>query len=283
MDPSTQSGRSPSEYEEREWDRARAAREEQRASAGTGAPPAGPSSSTPDEGAPPGRPPESGIAAARGFSGGDAGLMAHFYRGEMNRLTVWRNRMDVTSNWAILVTIGLLSLSLQHPSADSLLVVNVATLWVLLIIEARRYRFYDVWRWRIRILEAHVLAPIVSGTDRLPPGPWRHDLTADLLYPTFKMSMAEAMGRRLLRNFFFLFVLVLAVSLGNVFQLTPATSSWHLITRDQVVLALGEHWLFLLLLALAYVPLIVLGVRGWRRRRVAVELHDPAGRQPYRI
>ncbi|MFH1145187.1 MAG: DUF2270 domain-containing protein [Candidatus Eisenbacteria bacterium] len=227
--------------------------------------------------------PDTSLMARRGFSGPDGTIMAHFYRGEMNRLTVWRSRMDVTTNWAIVATIGLLSLSVQNPNADSILLVNLAALWVLLIMESRRYRFYDVWRWRMRILEAHILAPIVSGMDRMPQGPWRHDLTADLLYPTFKISMAEAMGRRLLRNFYYLFLLVFGVSLGNVMEISPATSSWELLSREQLMLSLREHWLFLAILVLAYIPLILLAVLGWRRRKIAVELHDPGGRRPYRV
>ncbi|MBM3317558.1 MAG: DUF2270 domain-containing protein [Candidatus Eisenbacteria bacterium] len=218
------------------------------------------------------------------FAGGDVNAMAHFYRGEMNRLTVWRTRMDVATNWAIVATLGLLSLSFKHPSADAILLVAVSVLWVLLVIEARRYRFYDVWRWRIRILEAHFLAPIVRPDGQsLPQGPWRHDLTADLLYPTFKISMREAMGRRLLRNYLYLFALILIVSLANILGISPRTGSWALLTRDHFRVALQENWLFLTLLAFAYVPLVALTVFAWRRRRVAVELHDPGGRRPYRV
>jgi uncharacterized membrane protein len=222
-------------------------------------------------------------ALERAFSGGDATAMAHFYRGEMNRLTTWRSRMDVTTNWAIIATIGLLSLSLKHPSADSILIFNLAALWVLLVIESRRYRFYDVWRWRVRILEAHFLAPIVAGELRSPQGPWRRDLTADLLYPTFKISMREAMGRRLLRNLIYLFALVLAVALGHIFGISPQTASWGLPSGEHLREASQRNWLFLLILAIAYVPLILLMILGWRRRKVAVELHDPMGRRPYRV
>jgi len=222
-------------------------------------------------------------ALKRVFSSGDVTAMVHFYRGEMNRLTIWRTRMDVTTNWAIIVTIGLLSLSLKHPSADSILVFNLAALWVLLAMESRRYRFYDVWRWRMRILEAHFLAPIVSGGARMPQGPWRKDLTAELLYPTFKISMREAMGRRLLRNFIYLFALILAVALGHVFGISPATTSWGLPAGELIASAIERNWLFLLILFVAYVPMILLAILGWRRRKVAVELHDPMGRRPYRV
>jgi len=222
--------------------------------------------------------------AGAGFSGGDATAMAHFYRGEMNRLTTWRMRMDVTTNWAIVATIGLLSLSFKHPSADAILLVAVSALWVLLSIESRRYRFYDVWRWRIRILEAHLIAPILTPTERpLPQGPWRKDLTSDLLYPTFKIPMHEAMGRRLLRNFIYLFLLVLAVALGHVFGVSPRTGTWAMLSREGMFESMRDNWLFLTLLTIAYVPLIMLAVLAWRRRRVAVELHDPGGRRPYRV
>lgn len=218
------------------------------------------------------------------FAGTDSNAMAHFYRGEMNRLTVWRTRMDVTTNWAIVATLGLLSLSFKNPNADAILLLAVSVLWVLLTIEARRYRFYDVWRWRIRILEAHFLAPIAKPPDQsLPQGPWRHDLAADLLYPTFKISMREAMGRRLLRNYIFLFGLVLILSLGTVLGISPRTGSWGHLTREHFQVALQENWLFLALLAVAYLPLLALALFGWKHRRVAVELHDPTGRRPYRV
>src|SRR5437588_10372767 len=30
--------------------------------------------------------------------------MAHFYRGEITRANTWRNRLDTTTNWAVLTT-----------------------------------------------------------------------------------------------------------------------------------------------------------------------------------
>lgn len=229
----------------------------------------GPGGATPD-----------GIPA---FSGGDATAMAHFYRGEMNRLTVWRTRMDATTNWAIISTVGLLSFSFQNPLADAVFIVNLAALWFLLTVESRRYRFYDVWRWRLRILEVHLLVPIVCRKERWLQGPWREDLTADLLYPTFKISMREAMGRRLLRNYIYLFGLVLVVGLAHILGISLATSSWYLLTREHLAASVGENWLLLCIIVVTYAPLLALAVFGWRRRKVAVELHDPEVRRSYRV
>ncbi len=222
-------------------------------------------------------------SAGKGFAGGDATAIAHFYRGEMNRLTVWRTRMDITTNWAIITTIGLLSFSFRNPRADAIFIVNLVALWFLLTIESRRYRFYDVWRWRVRILEVHFLAPVLDPVSRGLEGPWRTDLVSDLLYPTFKMSMREAMGRRLLRNYVYLFLLVLVAALAHVFGISPATGSWAFLTREYVMASMRQNWVLLTILVITYAPLILLGVSAWKRRKVAVELHDPQGRRPYRV
>lgn len=235
----------------------------------------------------PGSPPP-GAATSPGlpgtiYDGSCAQAMAHFYRGEMNRLTVWRQRMDATTNWAIVATVGLMTFSFSNPLADAVFIINVTTLWFLLTVESRRFRFYDVWRWRVRILEAHFITPILTGEMKRVPGPWREDLVADLLYPTFKMSMREAMGRRLLRNYAYLFAIVLVAALANVFGISLATSSWSLLTREHLSRSLHENWLLLSLLVLCYVPLLALASFGWSRRRVAVELHDQPVRRPYRV
>ncbi len=75
----------------------------------------------------------------------------HLYRGEMQRAVTWRSRLDATTNWAIVVTITALSYAfgaVEHPHVIIILanVVILTLLWV----EARRYRYYDVWRTRLR-------------------------------------------------------------------------------------------------------------------------------------
>ena len=38
------------------------------------------------------------------FSAADIGALAHLYRGEVYRSTVWRTRLDATTNWAVVAT-----------------------------------------------------------------------------------------------------------------------------------------------------------------------------------
>jgi uncharacterized membrane protein len=46
------------------------------------------------------------------FGAADIGALAHLYRGELYRSTVWRTRLDTTTNWAVLTTGIALSLTL---------------------------------------------------------------------------------------------------------------------------------------------------------------------------
>ena len=36
-------------------------------------------------------------------------VMVHFYRAEVHRSTIWRMRLDATTNWAVLTSAGMLS------------------------------------------------------------------------------------------------------------------------------------------------------------------------------
>ncbi|HPY41031.1 MAG TPA: DUF2270 domain-containing protein, partial [Thiolinea sp.] len=43
-------------------------------------------------------------APAREFTAAEIGALAHLYRGEVYRSTVWRTRLDNTTNWAVVTT-----------------------------------------------------------------------------------------------------------------------------------------------------------------------------------
>ena len=51
------------------------------------------------------------------FGAAEVGALAHLYRGEVYRSTVWRTRLDATTNWAVVAT-GL-ALSLTYSSAEA--------------------------------------------------------------------------------------------------------------------------------------------------------------------
>ena len=81
-------------------------------------------------------------------------LIAHYYRAEMGRMSGWRDRIDRTTNWAITVAGAMLSLSLSAPTSNhGVLLFAMVLVLLLLVIESRRYRFFDVYRVRVRRLE----------------------------------------------------------------------------------------------------------------------------------
>src|SRR6201988_2868416 len=132
--------------------------------------------------------------------------MSHFYRGEMGRIIVWRQRLDVTTNWAITSTTAIITIAFSTREVPHIIFFfNIAIVWMLLWMEARRYRYYDAFRARVRMLEAHFLVPIVAQNTRLLQGEWQKLVCEDLLLPSFKISRVEAIGRRLRRNYAFIF------------------------------------------------------------------------------
>ena len=55
----------------------------------------------------------------------EMGVIAHLYRGEVYRSTIWRTRLDTTTNWSV-VTLGVaLSITYSSPQASPLPLVLV--------------------------------------------------------------------------------------------------------------------------------------------------------------
>jgi uncharacterized membrane protein len=170
----------------------------------------------PPESQPP--PPPSPPKPSARFDASYVTAMAHFYRGEMQRIMSWRQRLDVTTSWAITVTSTIFTVAFSVREVPHIIFFfNVAVVWALLWIEARRYRFYDAFRARVRMLEAHFLVPIVLQNTAMLQGEWQKLVCEDLLLPSFKISRFEAVGRRLKRNYAFIFVIILVAWLTKIF------------------------------------------------------------------
>jgi len=144
--------------------------------------------------------------------------MSHFYRGELGRIMAWRARLDNTTNWAITVTSTIFTVAFSIRELPHIVFIfNIAIVSVMLWIEARRYRFYDAFRGRVRMLEAHFLVPIVAQNTAMLHGEWQKLVCEDLLLPSFKISAFEAVGRRLKRNYGFIFVIILVAWVTKIF------------------------------------------------------------------
>ncbi len=157
-------------------------------------------------------------AASSLYDAGYVNAMSHFYRGELGRIMVWRTRLDTTTNWAVTGTTAIITIAFSNAGVPHLIFFfNLAIVWIMLWIEARRYRFYDAFRARVRMLEAHFLVPMIMENRQMLQGEWKKLVCEDLILPSFKISMLDAVGRRLKRNYVFIFLLIIAAWIMKLF------------------------------------------------------------------
>lgn len=115
--------------------------------------------------------------------------MAHLYRGEIHRMKYWRQRLDKTSNWAVLVMSGVLTWGFSGGGRPHyILVLGMAALVAFLFMEAQRYRGYDVWRGRVRTLQKNVFAYGLDPSAGIEDPAWRQKLSHDYRRPVIKIT-----------------------------------------------------------------------------------------------
>jgi uncharacterized membrane protein len=139
---------------------------------------------------------------------GPSSALAHLYRGEIHRMKFWRERLDRTTNWAVIVLAAVLTWAFStEGNPHYLLLIGNVVLGTFLTIEARRYRAYDIWRSRVRTLQQEVWA---AGLDEGGPEEtgWRERLARDYREPTVKITIEEALAHRLRRIYLPLLVVL---------------------------------------------------------------------------
>ncbi len=144
----------------------------------------------------------------KSLSAAEITALSHLYRGEVYRSTLWRQRLDATTNWAV-VTLGIaLSIAFSSPDASPLPLVLVGILVIFfLMIEARRYRYFNVWRARCRWMENHFFAPMLHDGDLHLEENWQKTLAEDYWYPRYHIGLSVAVGRRIRRNYLWILVI----------------------------------------------------------------------------
>jgi uncharacterized membrane protein len=170
------------------------------------------------------------------FSAAEIGALAHLYRGEVYRSTVWRTRLDSSTNWAVVTTGIALSATYSNSEASPLPMVLVGLLVsVFLVFEARRYRYFNVWRARARLLETDFYAPMIRREQiRLDTG-WRELLANDYVHPHYHIDFARAIGRRLRRTYAWIFAIQAIAYYGKLaIHPVPLTSLGQLWERAAI-------------------------------------------------
>ena len=136
-----------------------------------------------------------------------------------------------------MVTTGLaLSLTFAGPSASALPLILVGLLVVVfLMFEARRYRYFNVWRARCRLLETDVCGPLLRGEGVRMDGRWNTLLAQDYVRPRFHISYVRSIGRRLRKNYAYILLVQAAAYYGKLaIHPVPADSFATFLSRASV-------------------------------------------------
>ncbi len=172
--------------------------------------------------------------------------MIHFFRAEIYRANVWRQRLDTTTNWAVITTGAAVSFAFGTALGDhGVIILNTLLVTLFLYIEARRYRYYELWSYRVRLMETDFFAAMLVPPFRPAPD-WAESLAENLLQPDFPISMWEAFGRRFRRNYMWIYMILGLAWLLKVWLHPTAATSWsEFVARAAVGAVPG--WLVLLL------------------------------------
>lgn len=163
--------------------------------------------------------------AGQGLRSNDfTAAMVHFYRGELGRSNAWRQRLDTTTNWAVITTGAALTFAFGDlNNTPTVILIDTLLVLLFLFIEARRYRYYELWTSRVRIMETNFFVGLLSPPF-LPHTGWAEQLTQSLRHPQFPISLLEAFGRRYRRNYAWIFLILAFSWVGKVYVHPTAVS-----------------------------------------------------------
>lgn len=190
--------------------------------------------------------------------------MVHFFRAEVQRANVWRQRLDTTTNWAVVATGATLSVAFSQPDIHhSIIILNTLLVIWFLFIETRRYRYYELWSYRVRLMETDFYAAMLVPPFH-PSPEWAESLAENLLSPSFPISIWEAFGRRLRRNYAWIFIILYASWVAKIWLFPEPARGWEEFVQRSavgpvpggVMIALGfGFYAFLLFVGLATISM----------------------------
>jgi uncharacterized membrane protein len=152
--------------------------------------------------------------------------MVHLYRGEIQRANTWRKRLDATTNWAVITAAAALTFVFGEPTNPHFVFLLVLLLVLtFLMIEARRYRYYVLWAYRVHLMETDFLAAMFVPPFR-PSADWGSNLAQTLVEPSFPIELWQAVGRRFRRNYFWLMSLLMTSWAIKLTIHPTRTASW---------------------------------------------------------
>lgn len=140
----------------------------------------------------------------------DKQVVAHLYRGEMNRMTVYRQRLDITTNWAVTLETAVLVVYLNRDVEIVFILFPLIILLFLSFLEARRYRYFYTSVRRVQYLESEYFAKQIFHTN-LQDDIQLSPLVYNLANVRFLISLPHAWSIRFYRNYIWLYYICLVM------------------------------------------------------------------------
>ncbi|MDX1661007.1 MAG: DUF2270 domain-containing protein [Gemmatimonadota bacterium] len=196
------------------------------------------------------------------------GAMTHFYRGELGRADAWRARLDPTTNWAVVTAGGMLSIAFSRSGSSHVTILLAMVLVTIFLgFEARRFRYFDVWRSRVRMMEENFFIPIIRRNLVSPRSDWRDFVAEDLDQPTFKITLLQAVGLRLRYNYLWILYAVLLAWIAKL-HLHPDTANTPAQLVDRMAVGPMTGRSVLIVVILYYLTVSWLALRGRGRDEI---------------
>ena len=189
--------------------------------------------------------------------------MVHFYRGEMYRSQIWRMRLDTTTNWAVVTTAAVVSFTFGDPTHPHIiLLLGNLLIAIFLIHEARRFRYFAVYRARVRMLEENFFLPLLTRRLTSPMRGWSEMVATDLDQPKFKTTFFEAVGFRLSRNYLWMFLILILAWFVKLF-IHPAQAPSLGVIYERMAVGPVPPWVVLLTCATFFAASVVATLVTW--------------------
>ncbi|WP_293909924.1 DUF2270 domain-containing protein [Deinococcus sp.] len=145
--------------------------------------------------------------SAASYSTNEVNSLVHFYRAEVGKMTAYRQRLDMTTNWSVVTTAGLASFALGDDDKSHVVFLFAMLMnYFFLHLEARRFRTFEISHHRTRIME-RFFYPAMLG-DKVDPD-WHQLLLGELAKPRSPMDRWDSLGWRLRRNYLWIYIGVL--------------------------------------------------------------------------
>lgn len=181
-----------------------------------------------------------------------ANALIHLYRGELGRMTMYRVRLDTTTNWAVgttaaITTVAVGSSGIPHYTFALPFVLVLLFSWM----EARRYLAYELVRLRVRLLERGLFLRVLGAE---APDGWNVELARSFEHPQPPIGYVQAFAVRLRRSYLWLFFIIYVIWLAKVELVgsLPESASVGGLAGQVVVLLAAVPLLPLVLLSLTH-------------------------------